>query len=60
MDSCTDQSNVDVLINQRKYRCMADFLFDWFGFDQTSKTVDNSTKAKQLNTKEIKRRSAIQ
>ena len=21
------------------YQCMADLLFDWFGFDQTSKTV---------------------
>ena len=27
---------------------MADFLFDRFGFDQTSKTVVHSTLAKQL------------
>ena len=26
----------------------ADLLFNWFGFDHTSKSVDNSTKAKQL------------
>ena len=39
---------------------MADFLFDWFGFDQTSKAVANLTKAKQLNPKKINRRSAVQ
>ena len=26
-----------------KYHCMADLLFDWLKFDQTSKTVANST-----------------
>ena len=26
-----------------KYHCTADRLFDWFGFDQTSKTVIHST-----------------
>ena len=30
---------------------MADLLFDWFGFDHTSKTVVHSTQAKQLNPK---------
>ena len=25
-----------------KYHCMADLLFDWFGLEQTSKTVSNS------------------
>ena len=25
--------------NWGKYHCVADLLFDWFGFDQTSKTV---------------------
>ena len=28
-----------------KYHCMADLLFDGFGFDQTSKTVLNATDA---------------
>ena len=31
-----------------KYHSTADLLFDWFGFDQTSKADANSTKAKQL------------
>ena len=44
----------------RKYHCMAHLLFDWFGFDQTSKTVVHSTEAKQLNPSKINRRSAIQ
>ena len=26
-----------------KCHCMADLLFDWFGFNQTSKADDNST-----------------
>ena len=34
-----------------KYHCTADILFDWFGFDQTSKYVANTTYAKQLNPK---------
>ena len=37
---------------------MADLLFDWFGYDQTSKTVVLSTKAKQVNPYKINRRSA--
>ena len=24
-----------------KYQCTADLLFDWFGFDQTSKAIAN-------------------
>ena len=28
---------------------MADLVFDWFGFDQTSKVVVDSTNANQLN-----------
>ena len=29
--------------NQRgKYHCAADLMFDWFGFDQTSKTALNA------------------
>ena len=26
-----------------KYQCTADLLFDWFKFDQTSKSLSNST-----------------
>ena len=32
-----------------KYHCMADLLFDWFGFDRTSKYVANLTEAEQLS-----------
>ena len=34
-------------------------LCDSFGFEQTSKTVSNSTLAKQLNPNKINRRSAL-
>ena len=43
-----------------KYHCTADFLIDWFGFDQTSKAFATSTKAKQLNPKKINMMSAEQ
>ena len=43
-----------------KYHCTADLLFDWFGFNQTSKTVVHSTWAKQLNPNKITRRSVVQ
>ena len=46
--------------NRRKYHYMADILFGWFGFNQTSKADDNSTEAKQLNFNKINRRPAIQ
>ena len=39
---------------------MADLVFDWFGFDQTSKADTNSTKAKLLNPKKLNMRSAVQ
>ena len=39
---------------------MADHLFDWFGFDQTSKAVDHSIIAKLLNSNKINRRSSVQ
>ena len=42
------------------YHCTADLLFDWFGFDQTCKSLSNSTQAKQLNHNQSNRRSAIQ
>ena len=38
---------------------MADLLFDWLEFDQTSETVLHSTKAKQLNPNKLNKRSAI-
>ena len=43
------------LLCKGKYQCMADLLFDWFGFDQTSKADAYSTKAKQLNPNKIYR-----
>ena len=30
--------------NRGKYQCTADLLFDWFGFDQTSKIVAHSSE----------------
>ena len=41
------------------YHCMADLLFEWFGFDQTSKTVVHAAKAKQLNPNKHIRKSAV-
>ena len=38
---------------------MPDLLFDWYEYDQTSKCVAHSTKAKQLYPKKINRRSVI-
>ena len=35
---------------------MADLLFDWLEFDQTSETVLHSTKAKQLNPNKLNKR----
>ena len=58
--------NADVIFitenthHRGKDHCMADLLFDWFGFNQTSKAYQNSTKAKQLNPNKINRRSAVQ
>ena len=34
----------------------ADLQFDWCGFDKTTKTDANSTKAKQLNPNKMNRR----
>ena len=39
---------------------MAELLFDWFGFDQTSNADANSKNSKQLYAKTINRRLAIQ
>ena len=40
-------------IGKWKYHCTAELLFDWFSFDQTSKTVFHSTQTKQLNPNKI-------
>ena len=37
------------LLCKGKYHCMTDLLFEWFGFNQTSKYVVNSTKSNQPN-----------
>ena len=37
------------LFHKGKYHCMADLLFDRFGFDKTSKSVVHSTKPKKRN-----------
>ena len=50
-------TNGTFLLCKRKHHCTAD-LFDWFGFDQTCKSLSNSTKAKQLNPNRSNRRSA--
>ena len=47
------------LLCKEKYHCTADLLFDWFGFDQTSKYVVD-TQANQLNQNHSNRRSAVQ
>ena len=39
---------------------MANLLFDWFGFDQTSKADANSTSEKQPNPNKIHRKLAVQ
>ena len=48
------------LLCKGKYQCMANFLFDWFGFDQTWKSLSNSTQVKQLKPNQSNRRSAVQ
>ena len=44
------------LFQKGKYHCKADLLLDSFGFEQTSKAVVHSTKAKQLNPNKQNRR----
>ena len=46
-------------IERGKYHCTTDLLFDWFGFNHTSKAYANSTLSKQLNPNKINRRSAV-
>ena len=47
------------LLCKWKDHCTADNLFYWFGFNQTSKSVDDSNVTKLLNTNRLKMRSAI-
>ena len=37
------------LLRKGKYHCTADLLLDWFGFGQTSKSVDSLNPTKKLN-----------
>ena len=39
------------LLQKVKCHCTVDLLFNWFRFNQTSKSVVNSAQAKQLNLK---------
>ena len=43
-----------------QYHCTADFLFDWFGFDQTGKFFANSNSIKAAESKQNKQRSVAQ
>ena len=58
----TRAENTDSLMyfDRGKYHCTADFLFDFFGFDQTCKSVSNSTYTKQLNPNQSNRMSSVQ
>ena len=40
---CTNQRTLNI------GECITDLLFDWFGFDQTSKKVIHLTKANKIN-----------
>ena len=46
-------------LHNGKYHCTTDLLIDLFGFDQTCKSLSNSTKAKQLNPNQSNRRSSV-
>ena len=52
--------NPENTYHRGKCHCTTDLLFDWFGFDQTSKADANSTSVKQLNQNKTSRRSAVQ
>ena len=59
-DHLVVEKNTD-LFQTGEYHCTADLLFDWFGFDQTGKSVANSTLEKQLNSnkQEVSRRMIL-
>ena len=48
------------LLRKGKYHCTTDFLFDWFGFGQTSKSVDSFITTKPQNPNKFNRRSVVQ
>ena len=48
------------LLHKGKYHCLTDQLFDCLGFNQTCKSLSNTTEAKQLSPNQSNRRSAIQ
>ena len=52
--------NQRTLTHGGMYGWMAELLLDWFGFDQTSKTLVHATKAKELITNKINTRSDVQ
>ena len=54
------ESEKSHLLFKGKYHCTNDLPFDWFGFDQTCKSLSNSTWAKQLNPNQSNRRSFVQ
>ena len=54
-----DPDNIH-LLHKGIGHCMADHVFDWFRFHQSSKSaLNNSTQAKQLIVNKQNRRSAV-
>ena len=47
------------LLCKGKHNCMADLLFDWFGFGQTSKSVDSFSTTKSKPVKQEVSRKVI-
>ena len=47
------------LLHEGKYHCMADLLFDWFGFGQTSKSFDSFSTTKSKPVKQEVSRKVI-
>ena len=56
----TDISAVVNVITRENSRRTTDLPFDWCGFNQTGKSLSNSTQAMQLNPNQSNRRSAVQ
>ena len=52
--------NTENAHHRGEYHCTADLLFEWFRFDQTSKTGVHSTIAKHLKPKKINRMPVVQ
>ena len=51
---CVHVENSNLLC-KGKYHCTADLLLDWFGFEQTSKSVDSFNTTKQLSPNQSNR-----